>query len=276
MTTVAEVWREANEWSGVADRLQRTLKLRRATVLALSLLGSVSSAAAVLAATGGAWQRWLLFVGAFSVAAAAVVRGTLGLRPAHRWTLARATSEELKTQVFLVLTGATDAFPAEVGRIRRAAEPITAELLRQSPAEPPALPDVVDLSGYIELRVRDQLNNYYRPKIGALMDRLRWGRTAELGLLLCGSLLAAAAAAWQDASAAVWVPVLTTAGATVAAHTAAAHYESQLAQFISTSRRLRTLLDGDHPDDLPAYALEVEEILGQEHQGWMTKLDEAS
>jgi hypothetical protein len=74
---------------------------------------------------------------------------------------------------------------------------------------------------YLSVRVGGQIDDHYRPRAHDIKRSLRVVRRVEVTLAVFGALLAAAAGTWEQDAIAIWMPVLTTIGAAVAAHAAA-------------------------------------------------------
>jgi hypothetical protein len=89
------------------------------------------------------------------------------------------------------------------------------------------------------------------------------------------AVLGAIAATMRLNSVGVWVAVVTTVGAAITAHIAAARYELLIISYLSTARQLRSLLrrwEGES-DKSPAAAdmlvRECEDVISRENESWM-------
>ena len=104
-------------------------------------------------------------------------------------------------------------------------------------------------------------------------------RRVEVGLAAVGVLLGAAAGTWELDAAAVWVPVVTTIGAAIAAHVAAERYSYLLVEYQRTAEELRRIAErrgaaaGLTDEQLVQRA---EEVISIQNQGWMAKLSGAA
>jgi SMODS and SLOG-associating 2TM effector domain 1 len=104
------------------------------------------------------------------------------------------------------------------------------------------VPDVHDVASYLRTRVRPQITKYYQPQAAKQQQRLALFRGIEFTLSLLAALLGAVAAATRLDDVGVWVAVVTTVGAAITAHIAAARYEHLVISYLSTTRQLRSLL----------------------------------
>lgn len=266
----------------MANGLKREVRRWRAVVLALTIAGGVLSALAVVAGLDSAAGKVLAFVSAAAVGVAALLRPRSGQDAVRDWTRARSASEAVKTEVFLYLTGvgryATASpeapFEEEITKIESAVDDLLRHTSGIQPSERP-LPPVRDVDSYVAERVTPQIENYYRPQAEEqerLLDRVR---VARLGLGVLGALLAAAAGTWGEDSLAVWVPVVTTVTAAVAAHAAAERYEYLLIEYLRTAAGLERLRDRRGRPGGPSdeeFVTACEHVISVQNEGWMAKL----
>jgi hypothetical protein len=100
-------------------------------------------------------------------------------------------------------------------------------------------------------------------------------RRIEVALGGGGAVLAAAAGTWEQDAVAVWVPVVTTVGAAVTAHAAAARYEYLLVEYLRTAEELERVRErrgsaSKLTDE--ELARKAEDVISVQNQGWMAKL----
>jgi hypothetical protein len=258
------------------------VKRWRLVVLGLTIAGATLSALAVVAGLDTSGGKVLAFASAVAVAIAALLRPRSSQQAVRDWTRARSASEALKTEVFLYLTrvgrygdaNPDQPFQDESDAVERAA----GDLLRHASGIEPAprpLPAVRDVDSYVRERVTSQIDGYYRPQAQEqqrMLDRVRFAR---LGLGVLGAVLAAAAGTWEVDSVAVWVPVVTTVTAAVAAHAAAERYEYLLVEYLRTAAELERLRDrrgrAGGPSD-EEFVRSCEHVISVQNEGWMAKL----
>jgi hypothetical protein len=281
-SVVERAWREQSVWSQVANRLKRDLERKRTLALGFTVVGAVLSAAAVAVGLSSGVAKVLAFASAASVAVAGLVRVRTGKRAVQDWTRARSVSEAMKSEVYLYLTRLRDEgdddrevkLGQRIGDIEDDGSDLLRFKLDVTPHHRP-LPQVDDVESYLRVRVGGQLDDYYRPRAAELGRKVTLFRRIELGLGIAGAVLAAAAGTWEREAIAVWVPVVTTVGAAITAHAAAARYEYLLVEYLRTAEELERLRDRrGSASNLTDEALvkKAENIISVQNQGWMAKL----
>lgn len=283
---VNRLWRDQSVWSQTANRMKK--RIDRSRIVALVVVGIVAvlaTIAAQVATIAPDVARWL-------AAAAAVGSGSLPLlRPfwsgtaLQNWTRARSVSEALKTAVYL-WSARSGPYHADdsASELRARTDRLlatAADLEDQSDGIEPKqrdLPAVTDPVSFFEVRVTDQIEKYYEPKARTFRSRLTLFAWIERGLGAAGLVLGLVAAT-TTGSLAAWVTVVATLGTAVAVHVASTRYEFQRIEFRRTATRLRQLRDraadaaGDL-DRLRELAVEAEDVISVENQGWMAQLAE--
>ena len=289
----AVVWQDQAEWSATANTLKSELSRWRLTILAALVIGALLGAVAFQFDGGSAAQRGAAIVGAVVLALVPVIRATkLSKAGLSEWTRARSASEALKHEVYaqatctgryrseetrsLELLGAKDAI---LDRVKDLAPRVaTIGAVDRLP------PQQISLDGYLESRVGDQAQNYYRPKASEYAASLQRLRNVELVLALAGAGLLAIAAFGGWSSLAAWLGAFTTTAGAMTAHREAARFEPQIISYRAMARRLESLCAhwserlaiGDlSPDDEDQLVAECEAAISVENQSWMAAwLDE--
>ena len=153
------------------------------------------------------------------------------------------------------------------------------DLLRHTSGIDPARRDlsrVADHGSYVEVRVDGQVHDFYRLRAAQLQTRLSWFRWAELTLAVAGVVLGAPAARFPGWSVGVWIAVVTTATATLAAHVAAACYDYQLVEYLRTAHELDRLRAAASRTTsvavLDHLVIQCERVISIQNEGWMAKL----
>jgi uncharacterized membrane protein YphA (DoxX/SURF4 family) len=243
-------------------------------------LGTLSSQIAGLQAT----LAWLLGLAGGALIALAAYLGRELLKPdqERHWVRARSLAEALKAETFLCRTGAPpydgpDPAPRLLARVRELLDQVkdlpAASLSPDQKREGlPAGP--LSVEQYIEERVNDQIEHFYRPKAKEYEELMQRWRTVTLiiggGAVILGVLGQAAAA---------WVAVLTTIGTAVAAHLYANRYQHLIISYQATARQLESLKLEWHvmgapeqdPDKRHKFLLDCEEAISIENSAWMAK-----
>jgi hypothetical protein len=128
----------------------------------------------------------------------------------------------------------------------------------------------------MDVRVKGQIDGFYRPRSDELRGKITTVRRVQAGLSAAGVLAGAAAAAFGGDKIAVWVPVLTTVAAAVAAHSAAERYEFLLTEYLRTAEELERLAARrGRARSMSDYELAqaAEHVISIQNEGWMAKLN---
>jgi hypothetical protein len=276
------LWDRQSVWSQAANQLKIRISRARVLVLALTVTGAVFGA--VSASLPQPAARVCAAVAAVALALAAVAAGGTTPGLVRDWTRARSVSESLKSDVYTYLAGA-GAFRGpdrDEAALRELAETsaLARDLLRHTTGVAPisrALPAVRDVDTYTAVRVRGQLNDYYRPNSLLMAARVRLARRCETGLAAAAAALASLAAVFPGVLAAAWIGVLTTVTTAITAHVGAARYAYQQVEFTRTADELERLLadrsTGRTSDD--DFVAESERVISIQNEGWMAKLGNA-
>jgi len=284
---VGTAWRQQQIWSCTADTLKAGITRWRAAALVCGVVGAglqtlavqgVSLNADLTKAAGYAGAVALALVPA--ITAARLAGGQL-----REWIRARSVSEGLKSEVYLFLTrtdpyGGADAVQQLLDRthgIEQKARDLARHAVVVEPAGTP-LPPVSDAKSYVEHRVNDQIEKYYRRKARTLSRRVSLARGVEFALGLLATVLASISAVNAQAPVGSWVAVVTTATAALTAHVAASRYEYLIVEFTSTAQRLEYLRNrwraaaaGGLPYPDGDFIRDCEAAISVENQGWMAE-----
>jgi hypothetical protein len=291
---VASAWQDQAIWSETANRLKTELFSWRGRAAVAGVLGAfLETLAASLSGLDGKWA-WLpatiAILGAISLAFVPYVARTRASKDkVGEWVRARSASEALKETIYRYLVKATtvaaESSPADLIRSCQAIKDKVQDLYRHAAtveAAPKERPLTLTVDEYIDKRVNDQIEGYYRPKgrKNALAARRLHNVEFYLGLaaVVVGAVAGGAAArGLQELSAlGPWVAVITTAGAAVTAHLAASRYDHQAMTYYGTADRLTGLRDEwlASPDRLaPARVAKLvddsEHAISTENEAWL-------
>jgi hypothetical protein len=280
---LADVWRDHRQWSHAAGRLKKRIIVWRSVALGFAILGAVLATLATQVGLTSGLGRSLSITAAVALTVVPIIRGArLGKDRIEGWTRARSASEALKAEAYLYLTRTppydkenresellkqTDRLLGQVGDL-------AGETVGMPDADKP-LPDVHDTDSYLQIRVRPQITKYYQPQAAKQQQRLSMFRAIEFTLSVLAALLGAIAATARMNSVGVWVAVVTTVGAAITAHIAAARYEHLVISYLSTARQLRSLLQGwESRSDKTAEGAgrlvrDCEDVISRENESWM-------
>ncbi|RKR13714.1 DUF4231 domain-containing protein [Arthrobacter oryzae] len=279
---LARAWDQHCIWSLTASRLKQRLDRSRAGALALGL------AAAVLAVVASQVSALVPEAGRAAGVAATTCAGfaTMLQRRAttdkvRAWTRARSAAEQLKTEVYSDLAGgstvahAIDRDAELNSRTARLLEDV-ADLQHHTAgitADRKPLPAVANVGDYITERLEAQINGFYRPKAAIYDTRVRRLRAVGTTLGVATVILSALATGYGLSALGAWVPVATTAGASLTAHITAARYDHLIIEYLRTAQQLENLRDGhkDAPGTDAEFIDACENVISVENQGWMTR-----
>ena len=288
---VQSLWSEHVAWSETAGRLKSQRTAWRTVVLALTALGAILQTIAVTVP----WVSWVkLGAGVGTVALALVpflVRYFLTSEETSKWLRARSISEGIKSEIYTYQAGAepytgtdaSDVLRRKVRDIRDWGKNIEIERAKIGSPTKPTPPKLLG-DDYLQQRVYQQINNYYRPNArrnADLAERFRWIEIVMAGLAAVLSAIATFVGNPGSVTLGPWVAVLTTVGGSITAYAAASRYDFQATAFFATARQLEDLaLDwqsGGKPvpsKEWSDFVRACEEAISAENRGWMAKLDE--
>jgi hypothetical protein len=257
---VASAWRDQAVWSETANRLKADLTKWRHRAAVAAVAGAfLQTLAGGLAGLGERWwwlRALIALAGAVILAVVPYVLRTKASKEQVRaWVRARSASEALKEEIYRYLVGAApfgpDRAPADLVSRCQVVKDKVRDLGAHAYVEPPKKerPLELDADGYIEMRVNDQIERFYRPKgrENAVRAGKLHGLEFALGLIavVMGALASAAVATglgWLSYLGS-WVAVVTTAGGAVTAHLAASRYDHAAMTYFATADRLAGLRD---------------------------------
>lgn len=256
---VESAWQDQAIWSETAGRLKAGLVKWRIRAAVAGVLGALLETLA--GSLSGLDAHWAWVRAAIALAGAVVlavvpyvVKTKTSKERIREWVRARSVSEALKETIYRYLVGAPPfgpgTSPAELVKRCQAVKEKARDLIAHAAAAAPVRKDrplSLSIDAYVEKRVDDQIERYYRPKgrQNALAAKKLHNVEFWLGLLavVMGAIAGAAAAAELSRLALIapWVAVLTTVGAAVTAHLAASRYDHSAMTYYGTADRLTGL-----------------------------------
>jgi len=296
---IRSAWLDQATWSATAGNLKAGLGQWRARAAVAGVAGALLE---TLAATlpDVAELRWpravIALLGAVVLATVPYILRTKVTRVGiAEWVRARSVSEALKEEIYRFMLRVPpyadpDARASFVANVQAEKDKVQ-DLNRHAAAvEPPRKerPTALDIEGYVEQRVRDQIERYYRPKAKEYALTAGRLRDVEFGLGMLAVIMGAAASAASATGLVAltpigaWVAVVTTAGAAVTAHIAAAGYDRQSITFFATAGRLagaRNLWRADpnrlQPARVAQFVDECEAAISSENEAWLAAWTES-
>jgi uncharacterized membrane protein YphA (DoxX/SURF4 family) len=276
-------WGEYRVWAATARQKKQEISHWRLRVLALTIIGALLGTASSQMAGLQATLAWLLGLAGGGCIALAAYLGRELLKPdqERHWVRARSLAEALKAETFLFRAGAPpydapDPAPrllAEVRKLLDQAQDLPAASLTPDEKRQGLPAGPLSVGQYIEERVDDQIEHFYRPKAKAYEARMQRWRTVTLVIGGAAVLLGV-----LGQGTAAWVAVLTTLGTAVAAHVYANRYQYLVISYQATARQLESLkvewnlMKADEKDrKRHKFLLDCEEAISIENSAWMAK-----
>ena len=286
------IWGQYRTWDLTAQNLKQGVARWRKIVLALSIGGAVLGTLAkhIDSLKIATWPGWLPptlgVLGGLALGLAGYfTKELLNPGPETKAVRARAAAEALKSNAYLVATGAplyasatnADELLAKAQDIRAGVEDV-APLTITSQQEVEGMPSApMSVDDYVRQRVDQQVEEFYLPKVRMNAKKLALGR--RLSLIL--GALAVVLGLWSAKSATVagWVAVIGAITAAVAAYQYAERYQFLSVSYQATADRLKWLkakfeLDGKSQtgvDAQHAFIVACEEAISTENSAWMAE-----
>ncbi len=288
---IESAWRDQEIWSETASQLKAELTTWRYRAAVAGVLGAFleTLAAALAELEMGRLGALIALAGAVILALVPyVVRTKASKERVREWVRARSASEALKEAIYRYLVGAapfgSERSPADLGKRCRAVKEKVRDLSTHAASSEPlrkSHPLTLTVDGYVESRVNDQIERYYRPKgrKNALAAKRLHDLEFRLGLLaVVMGAMAGLAAATVLSVLGPWVAVVTTASAAVTAHLAASRYDHQAMIYYGTEDRLIGLRDEwlanpkrMDPTCVAKFVNDCEHAISTENEGWLAE-----
>lgn len=294
-SALAYTWGQYRVWAATARQQKDIIFSWRGRILwltiAAAVLATLNQYAAGSGFDSGTWYSLpniLAILSAGSIAVATYF-GREMLRPEaeHHWVRARSIAEALKSETYLFRT-----------RVPPYDEPDAASRLNQRTTE--LLDNVENLEAvsltpeerkkrlptgyltvdqYIEERVDEQINGFYRPRAAEYQQKMARWRTVSLWLGAIGALLGLAGVTGWTAG---WIAVITTITTAIATYLFSYRYQYLILSYQATARQLEALASGWRASgrtdqDLAErneFIRRCEETISIENKAWMSKWTE--
>jgi len=286
------LWTEHRRWSAAAGQLKSRRGRWRSIALTLTVIGAVLHTIAATLTTSSTASA-LSIIGTIALAIVPIISGRILTPEATRkWLRARSVSEGIKSEIYTFCAGGepytdpntSDLLRQRVQAITKWGSGLELDLARVGSVAASAPPPRLDADRYLAQRVRKQIEEYYRPrahKYARLAALFQKAQTILTGLAAALGAVTTVSEISGPSQLGPWVAVLTTVGASLAAHTAAARYEFQATTFFATARQLEDLVNQWRATATPTnskewsdFVRDCESAISAENRGWMAKLDE--
>ncbi len=278
-------WEDFRVWDSVAGELKTSIVRSRALVLIFVSVAAACETAAVIAEPTELRQALAMTGAVLLVIIPWIQSKKLSKERVQDWARARSAAERLKSDTYRYVTrvapfdgdesARAKALFARKEEIVSRVDDLSIEAARAKPSDY-SMPAEMDVDTYFAERVQDQID-WYKGKALSFAKRFDIWRKVQNTLTLGAAVLGVIASyveGGQDWG--MWVAVLTTVGAAVTSHVAAARYEAQAILYFSTRRRLNEIhsrrdakIEG-FTEDGP-FVNACEEALAFENQSWLSE-----
>ena len=282
------IWGQYRTWAITSRKYKNEVSRWRKIVLWLSISGAILGTLSQQLPTWGVvtaeswWSRGIGFAGGIALGLAAFFTKEI-FRPDSegRAVRARAAAEALKSQAYLIATGAppydsasTDLF-AKPDRVTKAVENLPSVTLQPEQKLERLISAPMTVEDYVQQRVDDQIK-YYTDSAIANEKKIATGRLLSWTFGAAGVILGFLAT--QRSSAAAWVAVIGTITAAIAAQQYSGRYQFLILTYQAAMEELGELKNrwvgerknlgvaADHK-----LVLAVEKVITAENSAWMVE-----
>lgn len=282
------IWGQYRTWAITSRKYTNEVTRWRKIVLWLSISGAILGTLSQQLPAWGMftaeswWSRGLGFASGVALGLAAFfTKEIFSPDPEGRAVRARAAAEALKSQAYLIATGAppydsasTDLF-AKQDRVTKAVENLTSITLKPEQKLERLISAPMTVEDYLKQRVDDQIT-YYTNSAIANEKKISTGRMLSWTFGAAGVILGFLAT--QRPSAAAWVAVIGTITAAIAAQQYSGRYQFLILTYQAAMEELGELKNrwaGEHKTLGVAadhkLVLAVEKVITSENSAWMVE-----
>lgn len=287
-SALASTWSRFRAWDLTAVEVRGSLDRWRLWTLVLAVAGAVlvtlgqqlNSLMASIGAWAGLLGRGISLAGAAAIALSAYfAREALSDDNVQRWTKCRSTAESLKAAIYLYRAGippfeGTDRDEKLLDR-RAAIEDAAGGI---EPSASQSQNETADLSpisaqDYVQQRVNDQ-TEFYRRRSGEYQKKTKALRQVVFWLGAAAVILGVASA--TKPLLAGWTAVIATVIASLTSYVQSQRYQTLMAAYQSTARRLELLRDkwnasAQADNNKNTFIQACEDTLAAENGAWVTQ-----
>ena len=291
-SALAFTWGQYRVFAATSRALKAELSAWRLRVLVLSITGAILGTLCQQS-TGwglaGGKLSWLPnFFGILSAVSLGLVayfgKELLNPEKERNWVRTRSMAESLKAESYLFATNAhpydkdnaIDQLFARTEELLESVDNLKTESISADEKRKRIIPVNISIEQYIQMRVNDQIDNFYNPKSSEhekTVNRVKWVS------LVLGALAVVLGAFGATGWTAAWVAVLTTITLAIAAYLYAGRYQYLVISYQATARRLEMLrsrwqASGNTDADIQErnqFILDCEEAISVENSAWMAE-----
>jgi hypothetical protein len=291
-SALAFAWGQYRVFAATSRALKAELSAWRLRVLILSIsgaiLGSLCQQSTGWGLEGGKFSLLPTLFGILSAAALALAayfgKELLDPERERNWVRARSMAESLKAEAYLFSAKATpynntdaiDLLFKRTEELLESADDIQTKTISSEKKSKGLLPADISVEQYMEIRVDEQIEDYYIPSALKNEKIIKRGRRISLGLGILAVVLGALGASGWTAA---WVAVVTTFTLAIAAYLYAGRYQYLLISYQATARRLDLLrsrwqasgMTDDNEEERNKFIRECEDAISIENNAWMAE-----
>jgi hypothetical protein len=291
-STLAFTWGQYRVFAATSRALKKELSAWRFRVLILSISGAIlgtlcqQSTGWGLAGGKFSWLPSLFGILSAITLGLAAYFGKELLEPEkeRNWVRSRSMAESLKAEAHLFAANAhpydkadaIDKLFARTEELLESVENLKTETISEEERREGLIPVNISIEQYIQMRVNDQIDNFYYPKSSEhdkTVDRGKW-----ISLIL-GALAVVLGAVGATGWTAAWVAVVTTITLAIAAYLYAGRYQYLVISYQATARRLEMLRSrwqvsrktDTNTQERNQFILDCEEAISVENSAWMAE-----
>ncbi len=294
-STLAYVWGKYREYALTSRKRKAELTAWRFRVLIFgitgALLGTLCQESIRLGFSGISNLRWVPFILGLSSAAAIGLATYFGreiVNPYQEqsWIRSRSMAEALKSEIYLFLSNSppydTDKKPEKlIGNVeellKNVEEDLPTEIISEEQKRKSLPTEDLTVEEYIENRVNDQINNFYRPRSDELKQKMKRNKNIGLSLGLFSVFLGVLGSTGWTAG---WIAVISTVTVSITAFAYAGRYQYLIISYQTTTdklERLRALWESKgktdtDTDERNKFIRECEEVISIENSSWMAEM----
>lgn len=289
-SALAFTWGQYRVFAATSRALKSELSAWRCCVLELSIAGAIlgslcqQSSGWGLAAGRFSWLPTLFGILSAIALALAAYFGKEILNPERerKWVRARSLAESLKAEAYIFSVQAkpyenTDAIERlfnTTEELLGSAIDLQTVTISEEKQRSGLLPSKMSVENYIQKRVNNQIDDYYRPNALKNEKIVTRGRQTSLGL---GALAVVLGALGASGWTAAWVAVVTTITISLTAYIYAGRYQYLVISYQATARRLELLrsrwkasgMTDDNTKERDYFIHECEDAISVENSAWM-------
>jgi hypothetical protein len=206
----------------------------------------------------------------------------------QRWIRSRSMAEALKSEIYLFRSNSppydTDKKPEKLienaVELLKKVEDLPTEIISEEQKQKGLPTDDLTVDEYIQTRVNDQINNFYRPKSDELKQKMKRNKNIGLSLGVFAIVLGALGLTGWTAG---WIAVIATIAASITAFAYAGRYQYLIISYQTTANKLERLrvlweskgkVDND-TDARNKFIRECERVISIENSAWMVEIEMA-